>query len=338
MRLKSFHGATLTEAMRLIRDTLGDNAIIVATRNDDMGGVRVTAAIDDAYQAKTQGTAATSEKIAESTGSEVIEIIAEALLRHQVPTSLAERLLASATQFANDDPVLALGAAFDTHLQFKPLPEGNCNKPLIFIGAPGAGKTLCVAKLATKAVLGKKSVSVISTDTERAGGMEQLAVFTRLLKINLIEIEDAHALKDAMEIKPPEAFALIDTPGRNPFITSEKQQLQSLITACDGEAILVMPADMDALEAIDMAQEFKSIGASSLLFTRLDMTRRLGGILRTAFETRMPLANYSLSHKVTEPPQPFNPITLAKLVLPQQTKTSAKPHASENTNAKRGAR
>ena len=47
MRLKSFHGSSLTEAMRLVREALGENAIIVATRDDDMGGVRVTAAVDE---------------------------------------------------------------------------------------------------------------------------------------------------------------------------------------------------------------------------------------------------------------------------------------------------
>src|SRR4051812_32045796 len=36
----------MVEAMRLVRDALGDEAIIVATREEE-GGVRLTAAIDD---------------------------------------------------------------------------------------------------------------------------------------------------------------------------------------------------------------------------------------------------------------------------------------------------
>ena len=36
----------MVEAMRLVRDALGDDAIIVATREEE-GGVRLTAAIDD---------------------------------------------------------------------------------------------------------------------------------------------------------------------------------------------------------------------------------------------------------------------------------------------------
>src|SRR5271156_3068222 len=98
MRLKSFPRSSLSETMRLVREALGENAIIVATRDDEMGGVRVTAAIDEVSSQPTEPT--------EIEGSEAIEIIAEALTRQMVPPHLSERLMASATQFANDDPVL----------------------------------------------------------------------------------------------------------------------------------------------------------------------------------------------------------------------------------------
>ena len=316
MRLKSFHGPNLTEAMRQVREALGEDAIIVATRDDDMGGIRVTAAIDDPEPARAVVPPA-AQQLADE-GSEVVEQIAEALARHQTPVPIAERLLASATQFASDDPVLALGAAFDAHLQFQPVVDDKIDKPLMFVGPPGAGKTLCTAKCATRLTLGKKPVTVISTDTERAGGIEQLAAFTRLLKINLLEIEDSHALRDTVQSQKSSHAVLIDTPGRNPFNQYERQQVQSFITAAGGDASLVMPAGFDANEALDMVREFQSVGATRLVVTRLEMTRRLGSLLRVAFESRMPLANFSISSKVTEPPQPFNPVALAKLVLNAQ--------------------
>jgi flagellar biosynthesis protein FlhF len=47
MRLRSFHGTNISEAMRQVRDALGTDAIIVATREDEDGGVRITAAMDE---------------------------------------------------------------------------------------------------------------------------------------------------------------------------------------------------------------------------------------------------------------------------------------------------
>ncbi|MGE3622553.1 MAG: GTPase [Bdellovibrionales bacterium] len=313
MRLKSFHGPSLTDAMRQVREALGQDAIIVATRDDDMGGVRVTAAIDDAEPARVAPVAVQAVDGVEA--SEAIDGIAEALARHHTPSAIAERLLATATQFASDDPVLALGAAFDAHLQFQPIVEDRFEKPLVFIGPPGAGKTLCTAKFATRLTLAKKPVTVISTDTERAGGMEQLAAFTRLLKIQLIEVEDSHALRDMIASQKPGQAVIVDTPGRNPFNEYERQQVQAFVNAAGGDATLVLPAGFDAMEALDMAQEFRSLGATRLVVTRLEMTRRLGGLLRLAFESHLPLANFSISSKVTEAPHPFNPVALAKLTL-----------------------
>ena len=305
MRLKSFHGTNLTDAMRLVREALGGNAIIVATREDETGGVRVTAAIDEAPPS-TQAATIT----APPDGSAALETIAEALTRHQVSSVLAEKLMASATQFASDDPLLALGAALDTHFTFQPITD---DKPLMLVGPPGAGKTLCTAKWATRATMTKKQPTVISTDIERAGGMEQLAAFTRLLKLNLVEIEDWHSLRDMLSIQKGNPV-FIDTAGRNPFDAQERETIREFIVAA-GDAALVLPAGLDAAEAIDMAQEFRGLGATRLIVTRIDAVKRLGSVLRIAYEARLPLANYSASTKVTEAPLPMNPVALARLIL-----------------------
>ena len=47
MRLKSFSADSMAEAMKQVRQTLGDNAIIVSTQGGDAAGsVRVTAAVE----------------------------------------------------------------------------------------------------------------------------------------------------------------------------------------------------------------------------------------------------------------------------------------------------
>jgi flagellar biosynthesis protein FlhF len=332
MRLKSFHGSNLSEAMRQVREALGDNAIIVATRDDDAGGVRVTAAIDDVPAAGSTASVSPAGAAAQPEGTEAIETIAEALTRHQLPTSLAEKMMASATQFANDDPILALGAACDAHFKFQPIADDKGGKPLILIGPPGAGKTLCIAKLATKATLAKRSITVVSTDFERAGGIEQLTAFTRLLKVNLVEIEDAHALRDLIAMQKA-SHVFIDTAGSNPFNDAERKYLQAMVGAAGGEAMLVLPAGLDANEALDITEAFHAIGATRVLLTRLDMTRRLGSALGAAYESKLPLANFSASSKVTESPQPLNPVALARLVLHG---VEAKPAAEAPAAAKSG--
>ena len=52
MLLRTFTAPTMAEAMRLVRDSLGDDAVILGTRQAGRGGgVGVTAAPDDGHAA-----------------------------------------------------------------------------------------------------------------------------------------------------------------------------------------------------------------------------------------------------------------------------------------------
>lgn len=342
MRLKSFHGSTLTEAMRMVRDALGENAIIVATRDDDAGGIRVTAAIDDqpapiAQPNFTHAPTITAQPDDEDDGSAALEAIALALTRHLVPAHLAEKLMATATQVAIDDPVVALAAALDVHLSFQPIADSDATKPVILIGPPGAGKTLTIAKLATKATLAKQPVTVLSTDFERAGGLEQLAAFTRLLNVDLVEVEDPHAIGDALLLHKGK-MAFIDTAGGNPFDANELATIKSLVTAAGGDATLVMPAGLDATEAAELAAAFQTAGAKRLMPTRLDLSKRLGSLLKLCHDLRLPLANYSATSRVTEAPAPCNPVALARMILGIKADNKQAAEAKTQERTKHGGR
>ena len=56
----------------------------------------------------------------------------------------------------------------------------------------------------------------------------------------------------------------------------------ALIASADAATALVLPAGIDPAEATDLATAFAEQGASLLVATRLDMARRLGGVLAAA--------------------------------------------------------
>lgn len=319
MRLRSFHGSNLQDAMAQVREALGKDAIIVATRDDENGGVRVTAAMDESgiFNEKPPAESAPEKAFAPDPIFEhdVAELVAEQLMRHGVPASLSENILTVVSQYAEHDVLIALGAALDRFFKFAPLIDG-ANKPICLVGPPGAGKSLTIAKLAANRVLNKKNVGVITTDLTRAGAVEQLSAYTKLLKINLIEVEDIGSLKDAIDTHKRNETVLIDNSGRNPYNAKDMQILKTLIQAADMDPVLVLPAGLDAQESIDMANAFKEAGVKKLVVTKIDMARRLGSLLALAYETGLALSEYSISPKPTESLQPFNPVTLARLLLP----------------------
>ncbi|BAI73819.1 flagellar biosynthesis protein (plasmid) [Azospirillum sp. B510] len=329
MRLKSFHAKTMSDAMRMVRQSLGDDAIIVATREEEGGGVRVTAAVeeDDLPPAPANGGRGARGKAPVKPIEpeiDVGDVVADALQRHGVPAALAEQLIDAASGLDTDDPRLALGSALDSFFTFNPLPDGRSPvKPLALVGPPGSGKTLVAAKLAARAVFRKCSVGVITTDTVRAGGVDQLAAFTRLMKLKLATVEDPDALAGAFEVHRRTDLVLVDTAGRNPFDADDMQDLRTMLAAGEVEPVLVLPAGLDALEAADMALAFKAVGVRRMLVTRLDMARRLGSVLAIAARARLSFCDASISSKVAEGLTALNPLALARMMIPPEEKAAA---------------
>jgi len=180
MRLTTFTAATMSEAMALVRARLGGDAIIVSTEEGDDGTMRLTAAVEQ------------TERPTPSTGPDVIDLLNEALSAHGVAPTLIEKILCAALPFETDDPLLSLSGAFTTVFRFAPI-EAEA-RPLLMIGPPGAGKTVSVAKLAARAVMAGKPVRLVTADIVRAGGIEQLEAFARVLQLALERAENAARL------------------------------------------------------------------------------------------------------------------------------------------------
>src|SRR5271170_2595817 len=324
MRMKCFNAESMPEAIRLVRDELGDDAIIISSQRGENGrGIRVTAAIEGFDPAR--------EPPAFDEPLDAIEAIANALARHGTPGELAERLLRAATPLAErllraasalsvDAPIMTMAAALDSVFEFEPLPEREVGRPLALVGPPGSGKTVTVAKLAARAVLANRPVNVITTDTMRAGGVDQLAAFTRILDLDLQTALDGETLADALHAARHahgEALTLIDTGGANPFDANEVRELDQLLRAVDADIVLVMPAGYDGEEAAEIARVFSRMGAQRLLVTRLDAARRLGSVLVAADTARLKFCDLSVTPHVAEGLTAINPVSLARLLLPE---------------------
>lgn len=323
MRLKSFTANSMKDAMQMIRETLGENAIIVATREENNGKtVRVTAAIDKDTEATmprplseiNQDEWMMDQGLDPTTPAEEITDI---LIRHSVPDDVLESIIATVSMMSVDDPMSALNGALQTLFEFKPLPTKTYGKPLILVGPPGAGKTLAAAKIAARGALSGSKVAVITTDTIRAGGVEQLEAFTRLMKIDLKKASTPQDVKARLsEIRGADQI-IIDTAGVNPFDPESVKLLARIIGVADMDPVLVLPAGMDADESGDVARVFAMIGAKSLIPTRVDVARRLGSLLSAAQLGGLSFAEVSNTAKVADGLSPLSARRLTQLLMPR---------------------
>ncbi len=321
MRLKTFTATTMTEAMQMVRKALGEEAIIVATKEEAGGkAVRVTAAVEPAFEIGPRGLTEKEEWLQydrEMESGAVVEKLTEAMLRHAVPDEIIDQVVSCASVMGLDEPGVALIAAIEHLFTFKPLPIAAVKKPLMLVGPPGSGKTLGVAKLAARGAMNGLNIGVISTDTIRAGGLEQLEAFTRLLDIKLKKAANAGELK-ALTDQMAEAHdqVIIDTSGLNPFHPEDVKILARLIVSVQARPVLALPGGIDADESGEMARVFSAIGVSEVLPTRIDIARRLGGILAAAHHGSLSLSDYSNTSMVAQGLAPLNPKTLSRLLMP----------------------
>lgn len=194
-------------------------------------------------------------------------------------------------------------------LRFAALP---LETPLVLIGPPGAGKTLTVARLATRLVVKGIQPLVITADGKRAGATEELAAFTKVLGIRLVVA--CHPAAVGRALVQREGPALIDTPGCNPFDQMQLKEIAVLSATAAGTLVLVLPAGLDPAEAADIATAFVSIGARHLVATRLDLSHRLGGVLAAA-AAGLALTEAGVGPGAADGLQPITPEWLAKRLM-----------------------
>lgn len=328
MRLKTYSAPTMAKAMDQVRRDLGDDAIIVSTRSTGGGrGVSITAALEEAN--------GIDEQIFQSWDAEPrepadrVSEIGEALAFHGIPTWLRERMMRAIGEIADEDADIALGGVIDATIPFQPLIETQQHAPLMFVGPPGAGKTIACAKAIFRARRAGRAVTAVTTDTRRAGAVEQLEAFTRILDVSLTVAEGAGALAAALE-KANGSLAIIDTAGSNPLNEEEMQTLATLARAARSEPVLVLPAGGDNDESAEHARVFAAVGTRRLIASKLDLSRRYGAPLTAAAGAKLALAGVSISPEIADGFASINPVSLARLLLPGQTATLAAQQRKED--------
>ena len=311
MRLRTFQADTMGAAMQLVREALGDEAIIVSTHESGRGrGVQVTAAVEE-QDGTAPASGASSQADEQSDRQAFLEELSEALSYHGVPDRMARRLVLAAANTPCEEPTEALAAALDQYLSFCPL--SRVKAPLMFIGPPGAGKTTAVVKLAAQLALQGAAASVISTDTIRAGAIAQLTAYTKITRQPLHAAESPEHLAARVREASREMRVVIDTPGTNPYSRTELNDLARFVRACEVEPVLVLPAGIDAAEAGEMAAAYGPLDCRLAVFSRLDVARRFGSLLAALDGSDIAIANVSHSASVAQHLIAVNPLSLARI-------------------------
>lgn len=306
MRLKLICGVSMAAAMAELRDSLGEDAFILSSRTLSDGGIELTAALDPEAFKELQKPSLVSQ-IGASPQKPLH-------VWHDVDLTEAE----------DHDGQPNYRKIFLEKIAFRPLDLSADAPPCIVCGVPGSGKTLTIARLATRLALAGVSPLVMTTDIERAGALEQLAACTRILGLDLIAAENAEMVEKICRAKRGKTPILIDTGAIVPFDEMGIKKLHDFQKAAHGSMTLVHPAGEDASDTEETVAWFREAGVRTMIVSRTDCVRRLGGIVRGGL-AGMPLSEFSTGSQLIGGLKELDATSLHELMLSKWKMSSGTP-------------
>ena len=171
------------------------------------------------------------------------------------------------------------------------------------VGPTGVGKTTTIAKLAARFALkhGRRSVSLVTTDSYRIGAHEQLRTYGRILGVPVQVASDCDELRNVLEHTSEHKLTLIDTAGISHRDVSLSEQLATLdVGGIQIKNYLVLSATGQMNLQDDVIRSFRQAGLHGCMLTKIDEAASLGEVLSVLIQHRLPLAYISDGQKVPD--------------------------------------
>lgn len=316
MKIKKFIAATMPAALAQIKNELGDEAVILSSENID-GRLHLTVAVDETEDFDFAEDETVKEIDTKAFFDETS--LREALDYHGVLDLVQYHVLSACREanrkYGRADDMFVMRKALEQTFRFKPL-FGEMTPVKMFMGTPGSGKSTAIAKVATQAKFKGIKTAVVSTDNTRAGANKQLEAFADILEVDFVFYKEARELFRYIKNHSGEyGCILIDTPGINPFVKAELDKVAPFADSLKCDKILTFDAGRNVYEAVEAAEIFGELGATGLLPTRLDLTRRIGSVLSIADCCNMALSGASVSASIAKGMAEMDAASLAKLIL-----------------------
>lgn len=190
-----------------------------------------------------------------------------------------------------------------------------------FVGASGVGKTTVAAKIAAEfALRANRRVCLVAADVERVGGLDQIRALAEMIRVPLEVVYTPEEMEKAIRSRRDVDLILIDTPGLGPRDREKLKDLEGMVReASPNEVHLVLSATTSSPVMADTAGVFKALGTNRLIFTKLDESTRLGGVLMAASRLGLPLSHLSDGRSVPGDLRAADTVELALLALRQKT-------------------
>ncbi len=314
MQIKKYTGKTMAEAMAKVKQELGDDAVILNSRQVKTGWfglfaskqVEVIAALE-----KEPVRLKPRQRVEEQTPAPSVPQTTQQPVIH--PTVTPRRLPAGLERIESllsTDSFVGLGweerinelfyttrsvEAVERFVRdeiqrvFKAAPETS--RYVMLVGPTGVGKTTTLAKLAAHYKLEEgKTVGLITTDTYRIAAIEQLKTYAEILNIPVEVAYDFDDFKRAKQLFARKDIVLIDTAGRNFRDEAYIEQFHHHHDFSETNLSLVLSLTSKLKDMETIYGQFAPLPLRSLIFTKADETSDIHAMFKLVRDSGLPVA------------------------------------------------
>ena len=172
------------------------------------------------------------------------------------------------------------------------------------VGPTGVGKTTTIAKLAAgfAQVHGSDQVALISTDTFRIAGFEQLATYGKIIGCQVNLAKDSQELDVLLQQLSKKKLILIDTAGMGQRDMRLAEHLTTLVSNARVRIrnYLVLAANSQQVVMQENVERFKKVPLSGCIYTKLDESVSIGEIITTSIQNGLPIGYLTDGQRVPE--------------------------------------
>jgi flagellar biosynthesis protein FlhF len=198
---------------------------------------------------------------------------------------------------------------------------------IALVGPSGVGKTTTAAKLAARARMAGKTVTLVACDGYRVGGTAQLAQYAKLMGAECVTARTADELRAVIDGSASD-FVIVDTSGRPPTadgveIGIAPQRRSTRAPARTRHVLLCLPASIRANDAARVARRFGTLSPTSLAITKIDETETPAGIVHACWASKLAVSVMCNGQRVPEDIAPANTGALLDFLAPTKGPTAA---------------
>ncbi|MBW2632012.1 MAG: flagellar biosynthesis protein FlhF [Deltaproteobacteria bacterium] len=186
-----------------------------------------------------------------------------------------------------------------------------------FVGPSGEGKTTTLAKLAARCLFGEKLyVGIITMDTHRIGAVEQLKTYADIMDVPVEIASEKKEFERALNRFADRDIILVDTPGKSCGDKKYLLKLKECFTmGLPLETNLVLSMTSSRESMMDAATKFDIVDYNSIIFTKLDDSRKFGSIYNVIDHAGKPVFYVADGQNVPRDLKKMDPAKLARLIV-----------------------